>query len=271
MRDAITIGFTFLVKSCTASSAAVNGAGEFAGKLAQSRNTSHPESMSHPLAERMDPDTRTTRFKSWAHVLAVKCLPNPHVRRARPETEGYSSLDRISIPAAKGPVVHPGFPLPAGPSRFAPLLALMLFVRPSLAGDMRAPAFSVKTVEGRTMRLTDMKNRPVVIDFWATWCAPCRASMPHLNDVSAKYANRGLAVVGMSVDETGPAPVKRFANQLGVRFPIAMANDDVLDAYGPIRVIPTTFFINREGTIVRRVVGYIDSETMDGYVREILP
>jgi thiol-disulfide isomerase/thioredoxin len=167
--------------------------------------------------------------------------------------------------------VHPGDTLPTGPSRFASLLALLLIATPALAGETRAPAFVVKTVEGRTVRLADLKNRPLVLDFWATWCAPCRASMPHLNEVSTRYASRGLAVVGMSVDETGPAPVKRFASELGVHFPIAMANDDVLDAYGPIRVIPTTFFINRQGAIVRRVVGYIDGETMDGYVREILP
>ncbi len=167
--------------------------------------------------------------------------------------------------------MHPGSTLPTGLLRFVPLLALLTIAVPATAGDMRAPAFAVKTVDGHTLRLADLKNRPVIVDFWATWCAPCRASMPHLNEVSTRYARQGLTVVGMSVDETGPVPVKRFASQLGVRFPIAIANDEMLDAYGPIRVIPTTFFINRQGAIVRRVVGYIDSETMEGYVREILP
>lgn len=138
------------------------------------------------------------------------------------------------------------------------------------AGDMAAPAFTVKTVEGKTLKLSDLRNKPVIVDFWATWCGPCRASMPDLNDMQARYASKGLTVIGMSVDETGPAPVKRFANQLGVRFTVAMANDDVLDAYGPIRSIPTTFFINRKGEIVRRVIGRIDPETMNSYVQEIL-
>lgn len=141
---------------------------------------------------------------------------------------------------------------------------------PAHAGEVRAPAFSVKSVEGRSVRFSDYRNRPLVVDFWATWCTPCRASMPHLNSMQQRYAKSGLAVIGMSVDETGPAPVRRFANGLGVKFTIAMANDEVLDAYGPIRSIPTTFFINRKGAIVRRVVGYIDGETMDGYVQEIL-
>ncbi len=167
--------------------------------------------------------------------------------------------------------MFPGSMLPNRPSRFAPLLALVLLAGPAGAADSHAPAFSVKSVDGRTIRYADLRNHPLIVDFWATWCAPCRASLPHLNEVSTRYARQGLTVVGMSVDETGPAPVKRFASQLGVHFPIAMANDDVLDAYGPIRVIPTTFFINRKGEIVRRVVGYIDGETMESYVREILP
>ncbi len=138
------------------------------------------------------------------------------------------------------------------------------------AGDMMAPAFTVKTVDGKTLKLADLRNKPVIVDFWATWCGPCRASMPDLNDMQARYGAKGLTIVGMSVDETGPAPVKRFAGQLGVRFTIAMANDEVLDAYGPIRSIPTTFFINRKGEIVRRVIGRIDTETMNAYVQEIL-
>ena len=152
---------------------------------------------------------------------------------------------------------------------FAALLCA--HAEPVLAGDMKAPPFSVKSVEGRAVRSSDYKNRPVIMDFWATWCGPCRASMPHLSSMQQRYAKDGLAVIGMSVDETSPGQVKKFANSLGVKFTIAMANDEVLDAYGPIRSIPTTFFINRKGEIVRRVVGYIDGETMDGYVQEILP
>lgn len=145
---------------------------------------------------------------------------------------------------------------------------------PALAfagGETIAPSFNVKSIDGRAVRLADLRNRPVIVDFWATWCAPCRASMPHLNELNTRYGSKGLAVIGLSVDETGPAPVKRFANGLGIKFTIGMANDEVLDAYGPIRSIPTTFFINRRGEIVRRVVGWIDDQTLDGYVKEILP
>ena len=175
------------------------------------------------------------------------------------------------LTVAKGPPVPQGFPLPL---RFASIVfaaALVATAVPARAGSTLAPAFSVKTLEGRPVHLSDYRNRPVIVDFWATWCAPCRASMPHLNDLNVRYGPKGLAVIGMSVDDTGPVPVRRFANGLGIKFTMAMANDDILDAYGPIRSIPTTIFINRKGEIVRRVVGYIDKETLEGYLREIMP
>ena len=151
----------------------------------------------------------------------------------------------------------------------AATLALIAFA-PFAASARPAPSFSVKTLEGKPLKSSDLRQKPMIVDFWATWCAPCRASMPHLSTMQSRYEKQGLTVIGMSVDESGPQGVRKFADKLGVKFTLAMANDEILDAYGPIRSIPTTFFINRKGDIVRRVVGYIDGETMDDYVKEIL-
>lgn len=152
---------------------------------------------------------------------------------------------------------------------FATAFALSVAV-PLAAHAKPAPPFTVKTLEGKPLKLADLRKRPVIVDFWATWCGPCRASMPHLSTMQTRYEKQGLAVIGMSVDESGPQSVKKYANTLGVKFTLTMANDEVLDAYGPIRSIPTTFFINRKGEIVRRVVGYLDPETMEDYVKEIV-
>ena len=133
-----------------------------------------------------------------------------------------------------------------------------------------ARPFVVRTLDGRTVRLADLRGRPVVLDFWATWCAPCRASMPHLSTMQERFAGRGLVVLGLSVDDGGPQAVRGFAERLRVRFPVGMASEQVLDDYGPIRSIPTTIFIDRRGQIVRRVVGYVDQETLEQFVREIL-
>jgi thiol-disulfide isomerase/thioredoxin len=150
------------------------------------------------------------------------------------------------------------------------LVPLVLPGRLAAQGTSRlAPSFTVRTLDGKTFRLQDQRGKPVVLDFWATWCSPCRASMPHLDLIQERHARDGLVVLGLSVDEAGSAKVKRFAERLGVRFRLAMAEEKLLDQYGPIRQLPTTFFINRRGEVMRRTVGYLDPETLDAYVREL--
>ena len=152
------------------------------------------------------------------------------------------------------------------------LAALMVLSTPARAGDdlpAPAPPFTIRTFEGKSIRLSELRGKPVVLDFWATWCRPCRASMPHLDELQKRFGSQGLVVIGMSVDEGTHADVRRFTQNLGLSFRLGMANDRLLDDYGPIRFLPTTFFINRNGEIVRRVRGYIDPETLDEYVLEL--
>lgn len=147
--------------------------------------------------------------------------------------------------------------------------AIALFASPAVALEI-APTFAIRTLEGKSIRTSDFKGQPVVLDFWATWCTPCRASIQHLDQLQSRYRDRGLVVIGLSVDDSSPVAVRRYATQLGLKFRLAMATEHVLDDYGPIRSIPTTFFINRRGEIVRRVVGYVDPETMESFAQEIL-
>jgi peroxiredoxin len=139
----------------------------------------------------------------------------------------------------------------------------------AVRADDPAPAFTLKDLEGRNFKLSDFRGRPVLIDFWATWCRPCRTSMSHLDALQERYRGEGLVVLGLSLDDHGPSTVRRYADQLRVRFRLAMASERVLDLYGPIRSVPTTIFINRRGEMVRRVVGYIDGETLETYTREL--
>lgn len=135
--------------------------------------------------------------------------------------------------------------------------------------EQPAPAFSFRDLDGKVFKLSDHKGKAVLVDFWATWCAPCRASLPHLSALQERYRQKGLVVVGLSLDDLEAQQVRRFAERLQLRFRIGMADENVLDAYGPIRSIPTTFFIDKKGRVVPRVVGYIDAETTDAYAQEL--
>lgn len=141
---------------------------------------------------------------------------------------------------------------------------------PAPSAPGRAKPFTIRTFDGHALRLDELRGRPVVLDFWATWGAPCRVSMPQLSAMQARFATRGLVVIGLSVDDRPVEEVKRFAGKLGLRYPLGMATEDMLDDYGPVRGIPTTIFIDRKGHIVRRVTGYVDKETLAGFIREIL-
>jgi len=122
-----------------------------------------------------------------------------------------------------------------------------------------SPAWSLVTLDGKPIGRDELKGKTVVVDFWATWCGPCIHEIPGYVALQKKYAERGLVIVGVSVDRKGESVVPPFAKKMSINYPLALATPEVLAAFGGIEAIPTTLLIDREGKIRHRKVGAMDT------------
>lgn len=134
--------------------------------------------------------------------------------------------------------------------------AYMARARPGAAGRPVALDFVLKDMNGTDVRLADLKGKPLIVNFWATWCGPCILETPELVELAAEYKSRGLAIVGISYDDT-PAEIKKFAAEYKVSYPLLVGRDreDVFNAFGLADGLPMTVFIRADGTVARRVQG----------------
>ena len=110
----------------------------------------------------------------------------------------------------------------------------------------------------------------VVIDFWATWCPPCRAEIPGYVELQKKYGKDGLVIVGASLDQAGPEVVKKFVEKYGVSYQIVMGDDDVFRAFGGGESIPMTVIVDRAGNIRDRKVGAVPAADYEKVVKSFL-
>jgi thiol-disulfide isomerase/thioredoxin len=134
----------------------------------------------------------------------------------------------------------------------------------------KAPEWKVEDLNGKSLSAADLRGKVVVLDFWATWCGPCRAEIPGYVQLQKKYQDRGLVIVGLSVDQAGPGVVKKFVSAQKVDYRVAMANDDLVSAFGPIEAIPTTFIIDQEGRIRFKKVGSMETEEFEKLLLPLL-
>ncbi|HVU22562.1 MAG TPA: TlpA disulfide reductase family protein [Opitutus sp.] len=136
-----------------------------------------------------------------------------------------------------------------------------------------APDWKLKDVNGKVVNSGQFKGKVVVVDFWATWCGPCRREIPGYVKLQKKYGKDGLVIVGMSVDQQGPEVVKDFIAKYGVDYQIVMADDAATEAFAgdqPIEAIPTTFIIDRDGKIRDRKMGAEDTAEYEKTILQYL-
>jgi len=140
----------------------------------------------------------------------------------------------------------------------------------NLAGKP-APELMLKDLAGKDVTLADYKGKVVFLNFWATWCEPCRIEIPWLIDMQAKYASRGFTVVGIAMDEEGKSAVAPFitkerfdvnGRQLPMSYPILLGTDEAADKFGGILGYPTSFLISRDGKVVRKFQGLKSSDEL---------
>lgn len=120
--------------------------------------------------------------------------------------------------------------------------------------NQKSPSFSLEALDGTTITLDELKDKVVVLNFWATWCPPCVAEIPHLIDIQKDYSE-DLQVIGVSFDES-IEDVKEFRSKKDIHYPIAMSTPDIVQSFGHVRSIPTTFIIDKDGFVRDIIVGY---------------
>lgn len=132
-------------------------------------------------------------------------------------------------------------------------------------------SFTLKDMAGKAVKLSDYRGKVVVLDFWATWCGPCKIEIPWFIEFQNKYGGKGLSVLGVVVEDSVDK-LKPFADQYKMNYPILVGidRDDVTEAYGPIWGLPTTFLIGRNGKICKKHAGLIAKESFERTIKVLL-
>ena len=133
-----------------------------------------------------------------------------------------------------------------------------------------APAFALKDADGRTVNLTDYKGKVVLLNFWATWCGPCKIEIPWFVDFEQRYKDRGFAVLGVAMDDEGWEIVKPYLTRTKVNYRILLGNDKIATDYGGVDSLPTTFIIDKSGQIASTHVGLVSKSDYENEIVQLL-
>ena len=161
----------------------------------------------------------------------------------------------------------------AGVRNSRPKVSAMIGNPPSLVyGESKgkqAPDFALKDLQGKQVKLSDFRGKAVLLNFWATWCGPCKVEMPWFVELQKQYGPQGLEIVGVALDDSGKDEIQKFAKDMGVNYTILQGQDDVGDAYGAVG-LPTTYYIDRTGTIIDSASGLVSRGEIEENIKKSL-
>ena len=135
---------------------------------------------------------------------------------------------------------------------------------------VKAPDFTLKTSDNKTIQLSKLKGKVVLVNFWATWCGPCRYEIPDFMEVYSQYKSKGFELVGIALDEEGWEVVKPYIAQQKINYPVVVGDGNLASAYGGIDAIPTSFLVDKEGYIIGKRVGVLPKEMLENSLKQLL-
>jgi peroxiredoxin len=141
---------------------------------------------------------------------------------------------------------------------------------PKVATSTLAPDFSLESVDGKIVRLSDLRGKAVLLNFWATWCGPCKIEMPWFVELQNQYAAQGLQIVGVAMDDASKEDIAKFAKDMGVNYPILIGKEAVGDQYGGVPALPESFIIGRDGKIVDKILGLRGKAEIEDSIKKAL-
>lgn len=135
-----------------------------------------------------------------------------------------------------------------------------------------APDFDLRVLDGKgkTMKLSDLRGKAVLVNFWATWCGPCKIEMPWLVDLQTKYGPDGFVILGVAMDDSGDQAISDFAKEMKVNYPVLLGTESVGQLYGGVEGLPTSFFVDRSGKVVDRQFGLVSENTLVDDIKKSL-
>ena len=133
-----------------------------------------------------------------------------------------------------------------------------------------APDFRLETLDGKSMQLSQLRGKAVLLNFWATWCTPCRIEMPWFVELQNQYGPQGLQIVGVAMDDSSRDDIAKFAKDMGVNYPVLLGKEAVGEAYGGVPALPESFFIGRDGKIVDKIMGLKSKVEIEDSIRKAL-